>query len=168
MIGMTQPRMSASTAEAPATTLPTPASPWLVPVNYLLPGAGFCVAGRWSRGLIQATTVLLTVALGLLLHGGVVWPSWTPQAQDFNLINNLTFLVQLGGGLPCLASLAANVLDWPILAGRPENAYYELGSYYLVVAGAINYFATMNFYDRLVRLDARFREQETDGGEGGL
>src|SRR5262245_56017813 len=103
---------------------------WLAIVNYLIPGAGYCIAGRWVRGLLQTAMVLMTMAIGFALHGGVPWPSWSPQASDFNLINNLTFIVQLGGGLPALASLAANLKDWPFLQGIPHHAYYELGGYY--------------------------------------
>mgnify|MGYP001571637387 CR=1 FL=1 len=142
------------------------ASGWLTLLNYLLPGAGFCLAGRRARGLLQAGMVLVTMALGFSLHGGVAWPSWSPQAQDFNLINNFTFIVQMGGGLPALASLAANLGGWSLLAGVPQDAYYELGGYYLVVAGAVNYFAALNFHDRLVKQDSRFREQEMDDAEG--
>jgi hypothetical protein len=138
----------------------SPASGWLVLFNYLLPGAGFCAAGRWRRGLMQAAMVATTAAFGWLLHGGVIWPSWSREALDFNLINNLTFLVQMGGGLPSMLSLAASQFHWPVLGGIPEDPYYELGGYYLVVAGAINYFATMNFYDRMVKHDPRFAEQE--------
>jgi hypothetical protein len=150
----------------PPTPAMPPASGWLVLLNYLLPGAGFCAVGRRGRGLLQGTMVLVTVALGWSLHGGVAWPSWSPQAMDFNLINNLTFLVQLGGGLPNLASLVAHQLGWPLLGGVPKDPYYELGSYYLVVAGAVNYFATLNFYDRLVKRDPRFLEQERDEAGG--
>ena len=141
---------------------PAPVSGWLVVVNYLLPGVGFCVAGRWARGLMQAALVLVTAAIGWSLHGGVVWPSWSFQAKDFNLINNLTFLVQLGGGLPALASLSAHSMHWTALEGVPKDPYFELGGYYLVVAGAVNYFATMNFYDRLVKRDSRFQERKPE------
>jgi hypothetical protein len=166
-----------TTTSGPPAQSPVPAAPvkadapsasvGLAVVNGLLPGAGFCAAGRWPRGLLQAAMVLGTAAFGWSLHGGVAWPSWNPQAADFNLINNLTFLVQLGGGLPALASLAANHFGYLPLGGIAKAPYYELGGYYLIVAGAVNYFATLNFYDRLVKREGRLREQELDASAGG-
>lgn len=152
-------------ATLPRRTVPQ-ASVGLAIVNGLLPGAGYCVMGRWTRGLLQAGMVLATAAIGWSLHGGVAWPSWSPEAADFNLINNLTFLVQLGGGLPMLGSLAANHFNFTLLGGIAKAPYYELGSYYLVVAGAVNYFASLNFYDRLVKREGRLYEQELEEAEG--
>jgi hypothetical protein len=157
--------MNASPTAHPSGTRPPAASGWLVLANYLLPGAGFCAVGRWRRGLLQAAMVLVTASIGWSLHGAVAWPSWSRHALDFNLINNLTFIVQMGGGLPNLASLAASRFDWPLLGGVPEDPYYELGGYYLVVAGAINYFATLNFFDRIAKRDPRFADQEDPAPE---
>jgi hypothetical protein len=110
--------------------------------------------------LTHFVVIMLTFGLGLTLHGGVAWPSWWPTGIDFNLMNNLTFVVQIGLGLPGLASLFAGLAHWPPLGGQPAHAYYELGGYFLIVAGALNYFAVCNFYDRIVRPAPRFREQE--------
>jgi hypothetical protein len=112
---------------------------------------------------MQAALVLGTTLIGWALRGGVSWPAWSPQAEDFNLINNLTFIVQMGGGVPAFASLAGHELVWPVLGGIPEAPYYELGGYYLIVAGAINYFCALNLYDRLVRRDRRYEQQEAEG-----
>jgi len=147
----------------------------LILIGWFIPGAGFALAGRRARGTVQCLLVFATFALGLAFHSGVAWPSWSWTAPDFNLINNLTFIIQMGAGLPALASLAAQpvvlgaldfhhagALAW--LTGVPQHAYYELGSYYMIVAGAINYFAVCNVYDRLVRKQKRFVVQE-DGSE---
>ena len=97
-----------------------------------------------------------------------------PGRADFNLINNFTFIIQLGAGLPALASLAAQFVPFlpawaqllvqsihlTELAGIPPHPYYELGSYYLIVAGAINYFAVCNLHDRILRPQARYQAQE--------
>lgn len=148
-------------------TTPPPSPPrasragWgLLLLDWLIPGLGFWLAGRRARGAMQAWMVILTFLLGLLLHSGVAWPSWSPSAPDFNLINNFTFVVQLGAGLPALLSLLSQSVPQLGLAGQPVHPYYELGGYFLIVAGAVNYFAVCNFYDRLMHPRSRFREQE--------
>jgi hypothetical protein len=139
----------------------------LLGLNWLLPGLGFVLCRRHARGLTQFLIVIVTFALGLAWHGGVDWPSWLPSAPDFNLINNFTFLIQLGMGLPAILSLLANLstglattLHLGFLAGTPTHPYYELGVFYMIVAGAINYFATCNLYDRIIHPNPRFAEQE--------
>jgi hypothetical protein len=123
-------------------------------IDYVVPGAGFCLTGRWARGLTQAAMVLTTMALGLALHGGVIWTSWSSQEDAF--FNRLIFLVQMGGGLPAWLSLAAHQwgagrAPWSALSAIEKAPYFELGSYYWVVAGAINYFAALNCHDRLAK-----------------
>lgn len=162
MTTTTEPKPSSTDTKRPG----PPVSGWLVLLNYLVPGAGVFVAGRRARGLLQGAMVLVTFAIGLALRGGVTWPIWRPTVEGFNLINNLMFLVQLCGGLPAWISLAADRNGWSMLAGTPQDPYFELGAFYLVVAGAINYFMTLNMHDRLVRRDGRFADQEADQAEG--
>lgn len=126
-------------------------------LSWLVPGAGFMYCGRWARGLTHFVTIGVTFVLGLALHGAVLWPTWSLSSEDFNLINNFTFVTQMGSGLPALASfLVSRVteaepgpMSW--LGGIQSHTNFELGSYYLIVAGALNYFAVGNLYDRLSR-----------------
>lgn len=140
----------------PAASLSLP----LLALNWLVPGAGWMARGRFIRGMVSFALVLATFALGLTLHGGVSWPSWNIRSEAFNLINNFTFVIQLGAGLPALASLAADAAGFKPLGGIPQDAWYELGSFYIVVAGAINYFSTCNLFDRLMNPRGRFAAQE--------
>lgn len=140
-------------------SLPLP-GPALLLVNWLLPGMGWLLAGRGKRAASQAVLVGGTFIIGLVLHGGVAWPAWSPSNPEFNLINNFTFLIQLGAGGLALISLIAEHFGNAMLGGVPSHAWYELGSYYLVVAGGINYFATTNLHDRLLASPSRFAEQE--------
>jgi len=145
---------------------PAPQSLWWVLPAWLIPGLGWWARGRNGRGWAQFFMVLITFAVGIRLHGGVAWPSWSMSDPDFNLINNITLVIQLGAGLPALVSLAASHLaasqpQWSLLGGVPQNPYYELGSYYLIVAGAVNYFAVCNLSDRLLRPTARFLPEAT-------
>lgn len=127
--------------------------------------------GRWARGLAHFVTIGLTFAFGLALHSSVVWPSWSIRSEDFNLINNFTFLVQMGGGIWAVASFAASTLVHEpqgfigVLAGVEHHPHFELGSYFMIVAGALNYLALGNFYDRIVHPHPRFAAQETESRE---
>ena len=143
----------------------TPAPVALLALNWLIPGLGFFLRGRWARGATQALLVGLTLAGGVALHGGVGWPTWSLNRPDFNLINNLTFLIQMGMGAPAIASLAAHWADWTPLGGQPAHAYYELGGYFLVVAGAVNYFSTCSFHDRLCRAHPPTPERDDEREE---
>lgn len=113
--------------------------------------------GRWARGTAHFVTIGLTFGLGLALHGSVLWPTWSVSSEEFNLINNFTFVTQMGSGLPAVASFLVSrvtnaepgAMSW--LGGIQSHTNFELGSYYLIVAGALNYFAIGNLYDRLSR-----------------
>lgn len=139
----------------------------LLALNWFIPGGAFMLKGRWGRGLFQFAIVAVTFSLGLVFHGGVIWPSWAVRTQSFNLINNIMFCAEMLSGLPALLSLAADLLQkarW--LGGNPMHPYFELGGLYIVFAGAINYFGVCNFYDRCLRQLPRYASQEVDeGGE---
>lgn len=143
--------------------MPLPGGLLLI-LNWFIPGLGFWICRRRARGAMQFLLVLITFGLGIALKGGVDWPSWSVSEQNFNLINNFTFIIQLGAGLPALISLLAHQLpDWMhlgFLNGVPTDPYYDLGGFYIIVAGAMNYFATCNLHDRLLRPNPRFEEQE--------
>lgn len=148
--------MSEITKKAPD-PLPPEMAIGLVIASWLIPGLGFWVMKRRGRAACQFLIVMLTFVMGLVLRGGVVWPM---GVGEFNLINYFTFAVQVGAGLPALISLGANIGGFELLGGQLWHPFYELGSYYLIVAGAMNYFAVCNFYDRLVHTHPRFRKQE--------
>lgn len=126
-------------------------------LGWLIPGAGFMLMGKWGRGMTHLLIIGATFGFGLALHGAVLWPTWSYRSEDFNLINNFTFITQLGAGLPAVASFLvsritgaeAGPMSW--LGGVQSHTNFELGSYYLIVAGALNYFAVGNLYDRLTR-----------------
>lgn len=140
-------------------------------LSWLVPGGGFLLCGRWRRGLIHLGVIAGTFMLGVLMHGGVIKPVWDYKNEDFNLINNITFIVQLWCGLPALLSYAASnagALKGTFFEAVQINAYHELGSFFMIVAGGLNYFAISNFHDRILKVHARFTAQEDPGaGEQG-
>ncbi len=139
-----------------------------VTVNWLVPGMGYLVAGDRRRG--WALVLLLNGAflLGLGLRGGVVVPDFNPRSAYFNVINVLSFTVQMGGGGPSLLSLAAHQMApsgshgavTRFLAGEESAATFDLGSFHLLLVGALNYFACCAIYDR-------YRPRPLTGPKGG-
>ncbi|OPZ01249.1 MAG: hypothetical protein BWZ10_03487 [candidate division BRC1 bacterium ADurb.BinA364] len=129
---------------------------------WLIPGAGFAAHKRLARGAALFAAIHLTFALGVAMHGGLDWPAWSIHNPGFNIVNNLTFIIQMGAGLPALISLAAD-LGWArgaldFMAGQPSNPLFDLSGFYLLVAGAMNYFVVCNTYDRLFARAAAAQE----------
>jgi hypothetical protein len=100
-----------------------------------------------------------TFFIGLCLKGSVTPPIF--DASGGGIISMLSFIIQLGNGLVSVASLtgvlwAKHLLSAHMtpgaliifLAGKQTQARYELGGFYLLVSGAMNYFVLTNFYDR--------------------
>ena len=114
-------------------------------LSWVVPGLGFFLMGRRARGLAHFFLIVVTFLIGLGLHGGVAWPAWTPARPDFNLMNNFTFLVQIGSGLPGLASLLGGLAGLQWLGGLPEHPYYELGGVFSDHGWSIELFCVMQF-----------------------
>ena len=99
------------------------------------------------RGILFFVVVHLTFAVGVFLHGGLLWPVWTLRDPAFSIVNNLTFVVQLGSGWLGIASLVAHFAHWNF-AAIETHSLFELGSFYCLVAGGINYFIVCQSLDR--------------------
>ncbi len=141
---------------APEQTLPLGRVLTAVAVNWLVPGSGYFVAGDRRRGWALVILLNGVFLLGLGMRGGVVMPDFNPRGAYFNVINVLSFTVQMGGGGPSLLSLAAHQSQasgnqgaltrfW---AGEESAATFDLGSFHLLLVGALNYFACCAIYDR--------------------
>jgi hypothetical protein len=116
---------------------------WLVPgLGHLPLDPLYRRRGLWYGGLIH-----LTFLIGICMHGGVVWPNWNPQDPTFNVVNNLTFVVQMFAGWPALISLGSLFAGFAPLKAVEPHAWFELGSFYCLVAGALNYFVICNAAD---------------------
>lgn len=153
-------------------------------LGWLIPGSCYWLKRDWLRGTILFGVLTATMLMGLGLRGGVQWPVWNPKIEGFNLINILTFLTQIGGGAIPAASM---VTDWAHLGkiglslegsgvlrffhGDEIAPTYELGTFFLLVAGAMNYFSVVGFYDRFYGEDhGKAGEGKTDvkgKGDGG-
>ncbi len=118
-------------------------------LSWLIPGSGFVLRKHYARGVVMFLLINVTFMIGVLLHGAVVWPIWNRHIEGFNIVNNLTFMVQLGNGLLSLLSLVGHSLTPNgVLTGQEWHAYFVLASFYLLVSGGMNYFVVCHFYDR--------------------
>ena len=118
-------------------------------LSWLIPGSGFVLRKHYARGVVLFLLINVTFMIGVLLHGAVVWPIWNRHIEGFNIVNNLTFMVQLGNGLLSLLSLVGHSLTPNrVLTGQEWHAYFDLASFYLLVSGGMNYFVVCYFYDR--------------------
>jgi hypothetical protein len=137
-------------------------------VAWLVPGGGFLINGRIARGAVLFLILNLTFILGAILDGGVVWPAWSLRDPGFNIVNNLSFIIQLGAGLPAVLSLAAglgagNLPVW--LAADASSSLFDLSGFYLLVAGAMNYFVVCSTYDHLFGALSRAQEDNPLGAD---
>jgi hypothetical protein len=116
--------------------------------NWLIPGVGFVAKGRIWRGIVLFLLINGTFAIGLFLHGAVLVPEFNYRSPAFNIVNLLTFFGQMGNGGASLLTLVHDRLGWGIFPTDERSALFDLASLYLLVAGCMNYFCVMNFYDR--------------------
>lgn len=122
-------------------------------LSWFVPGSGFFLLGpryRWRAWLFLAV-IHVTFFIGLSFNGGIVPPIWNFRAYGFNIVNCLNYILQIGSGWMALLSQAALSHGWSALAIDEPNAYAELGSFYCLVAGALNYFVVWQGLDRRER-----------------
>ena len=127
--------------------------------SWVFPGFGFLRRRHYLRGVVLFFLIEGTAFIGLFLHGSVVYP--IVNASGGGIISLLTFLIQLGNGAISILCLIAGSfrsirdemgggmgLFLRLFAGHPSEALFDLGSFYHLVSGAMNYFVVTNFYDR--------------------
>jgi hypothetical protein len=100
------------------------------------------------RGIVIFVMLTLTFGIGLALKGTVIFPALHPGDEAFNVINILTFLAQMGYGSLSLLCLASRSLGIPFLQGQESYAFFDLASFYLIIAGGLNFLMLFNCYDR--------------------
>lgn len=139
-------------------------------LNLVVPGAGFLAARDWVRGACLVALVNGVFLLGLMFNGYVVVPAFSPKDPLFNVVSLLTFVMQAFHGGGCLAAIWAQGADGAVagLLARDAGApFADLGAFHLLVAGGLNYFATVKLFDLLTGRDSWPEEVEADAsGEG--
>lgn len=131
-------------------------------IGWMFPGACFIMKKKYLRGAFFFIILNLTFLLGVFLKGSVITPVFNPNSEGFNIVNLLTFFVQIGNGFFSAISLAASeymlrVPSWQqesasriirFLSGQESYAYFDIASFFMLVSGAMNYFVVTNFYDQ--------------------
>jgi hypothetical protein len=137
---------------------PNPNAPFLekagvIAATWLVPGLGYWLKRKADWRLFLANFLVLegVFLFGLLVfRSPVVMPEFNRASPEFSFINILIFAGQLlNGGLGLFSTLDYN-FPWSRhwLGGAPEAWQADLGSFYMVVAGALNFFVMTGVYDR--------------------
>ena len=122
--------------------------------GFVVLGLPYWITGEKRRFWQIFPILYLVFALGILLHGAVVGPKDYQSPEGFfNPLAYLTFFVQLFFGLPAWISWAISSFSSEIVyLGQTVNLTFhprfDLGSYYLIVAGGLNYFTVIKLYDK--------------------
>ena len=107
-----------------------------------IPGAGSLWLGRRQKGLILLVALPLMFAIGLAIHGRLLWP--IPFDASDPLVC-LAALADLGIGAPYFV---ASALGYG--AGDVRAVTYEYGNTFLIVAGLLNLLVVIDAYDTAV------------------
>jgi len=121
----------------------TPRRAWLMGVAaWAFPGAGHLLQRRWLRAGLLGGAVWAMFLTGMWLGGHLF--TVTGKAQGFGIfLELLPMVANIGTGLLYFVCWIANI-------GFEENAKlltYEYGNTFLMVAGLLNYLATLDAFD---------------------
>ena len=139
-----------SRAARASTTRATAPPAWAVmTAAWLIPGAGFWLNGRRGRAMLFFLSLQSAFLVGAALKGVVLWPDWNPGGEGFNIVNILAFAVQMFNGLLGLVSLLPDLAGakLALLPYRETHATSELGSFFMLVSGGMNYFVLTGTWD---------------------
>jgi len=121
-------------------------------MSWLVPGFGFAWHGLWWRALFFFVVLEATFLAGAFFQGSVLVPDFAYSSKDFNLVAILTFFTQMFNGLLGIISVVPDILARAgiharLLPYNETNQWFDLGSFYLLVSGGMNYFVMMSTYD---------------------
>ena len=105
----------------------------------LVPGLGHLLLGRWIRGALLLTSVLLMFVLGLAMHGAL---ATLPGSSDLVSFRTLNAFANIGAGLPYIIALRTGHGE-----GIPTSQTADYGWLFLVVAGLLNYLIVFDAFD---------------------
>jgi len=104
--------------------------------GWLVPGLAHVLIGRWVRGLIFATCVLLMFAFGLAMHGKLYDLEFDEPLHVF------AFIANIGTGIPYWIAERLN-----LGIGTMTFPSYDYGTTYLWVCGLLNYLIVLDAFD---------------------
>lgn len=131
---------------------------WLVLLGFILPGVPYLFIGEYKKFAMIFPLLYLTFIIGhLFFNGAVVFPAeYQSPPGFFNPLGYLTFFCQMLFGLPAWLSLLWSSLHPEIEymgleVHRTYPPLFDLGSYYLLVIGGLNYYCNIKLYDHRFR-----------------
>ena len=148
--------------------------------NCLIPGLGFALCKDYSRAALLFVSLNGCYLAGMAWGGYVLAPqSWVPMTPEFNLVTALTYLTQAFHGSGWLLQQALQIAGGrQLLAEEPgffarfalqrmgALPYSDLGCFHLIVAGGLNYFATVRLYDLTAGVPEMTANSFETGGGG--
>lgn len=108
--------------------------------TWLLPGAGYILAGRALRGVVVALVIFSMFAIGLLFGGHLYGLQNVP---DIGLLAYIYGFCDLGSGLLYLVCRWSGVG----FTEQAQRATAEYGNVFLMVAGLLNFLAALDTFD---------------------
>ncbi len=111
---------------------------------WLVPGLGHGLLGRYGRAVLIGGSIYTMVGLGLLMRGHLYSPFDPDELLGLrDVLSKVCLIGQMGIGVlqPILRGLGFG-------AGFEfKAATYEYGTYFLVVAGLLNYLVMFDVFD---------------------
>ena len=124
---------------------PAPGSAWLTgAAAWFVPGLGHLLQKRWWRALLMGGAVWVSFFIGLAM-GGHMFDLNAPEGSS-QILQVPPMIANLGTGALYIISwlLGSGFADDPAQAAR---ATYEYGNTFLLIAGLMNYLATLDAFD---------------------
>ncbi len=114
-------------------------------LGWLLPGAGHLMQGKRIRALLLGGTIWTCFITGLAM-GGHMFGLTSSDPSSSILLQIPPMIANLGAGLPYIGSwlLGTGFADDP---GKAALATFEYGNTFLLIAGLLNYLATLDAFD---------------------
>lgn len=124
---------------------------WIALLAWFVPGTGHMVLRKWGRAAIMGGAVWVTFFAGLAM-GGHMW-DLSPDAAVSTSYFDWTTLIQVPPMIGNIGTGIAYTVCWlldigfrddPVQAARTT---YESGTYFLIIAGLMNYLTTLDAFD---------------------
>jgi hypothetical protein len=132
-------------------------------MSWLIPGYGYWHFGLRARAVIVFVVLEAVFLAGAFLRGSLLLPEMNYRSPDFNLVAVLTVFTQSFNGLLSFVSLLPEIAGgFHILPYDETNQWSDLGSFYLLVSGGMNYFVLVSVWDNFL---SRRTEQVAEQGD---
>lgn len=144
---------------------------FVMTLSWLIPGYGFYRHGLRWRALLFFVLLEASFVIGAVLRGSVLLPDLNPHSEGFNIVTILTFVTQMFNGALAFVSLLPELSGAKAAILPYDEAYKfaDLGAFYLLVSGGMNYFVLTNtwdhFYGRKAQSEADRHAGAASAGE---